>query len=286
MQTNERIDFLEVTVPADGRKSVELYPENWTTKRVPCAPSSGYKVACRYPDGRIEMTHPGEKRMGYHIILSSKTLDALETPATEILRHFGEIGAKVTRLDCALDVFDYELSFDELWEHCKRREYICNVRTEPLRDHTPTEGDTVYFGRMKATALTRIYDKAKEQKVDRTWVRVETMFRRERASSAALKIVKGTPPRSLIHGHLQLPKLKWYADVMNCDRVATSAPRADGDKRMQWLLRSVAPTLAKEILLHGDDVWNMFRDATWHEVERLRTLTENENDIKMRNNAF
>lgn len=269
MTTETHLDWFECTIPRSKDEYGIMYPKNWTKRCVEGKPTNGYNHSTLYADGRQEMFNDKQASMGIHVVITGKPLQVLcpnQESEIEMIEHFQSIGAKMTRIDCAVDVYDKPLDFKALWEMVVDGDYECRLRDEPLYDHSPTQGDTVYFGRMKSSVFTRIYDKGKEQKIDRNWVRIETVFRHARAHNAASAYRTGGTIAGLCAGHVRIPKLQWWTEVMSAEPVKTRLNRVDGDKRMEWLLKSVAPTLAKEISLHGDDVWNKFRDAVWEKV--------------------
>lgn len=271
MLLENHLDWYEITIPRERHQLGIRYPDGWAKTHCETKPLNGYNTATQYADGRIEMMHTSEIGMGIHLTITGKPLAVLcptRESEIEMIEHFQQQGAKVSRIDLAVDVFDYDLNWCELWEVVEQKTYECRLRDEPLIEHSPTAGDTVYFGRFKSSAVTRIYDKAKEQRImDKKWVRIETMFRHGRATSAASELSQGAEISALIAGHVRLPTLGWWNTVMAQKPVKTRLNRIDGNKRLEWLLKSVAPTLAKEIELHGDEVWNQFRDAVWSKVK-------------------
>lgn len=267
----QHLDWLELTYPILGTMPTIEYPAHWPSERVECKPNNGYKVAVRYADGRTEMINPDCPNMGVHITLSATTLSNLQEDDKWLLSYFITQGASITRLDAALDVFGKPLSFDALWDLAKRKEYECRLRKPPLRNSDTITGDTVYFGRMKSSICTRIYNKAAEQNVPGDWIRVETMFRHGRANHAAKTMVKkNLQCQNLIAGHVNLPRLKWWTDVMTEKPEKTRLERPEANKRLSWLMNSVAPTLAKEMFLHGNIVYDEFRARVFDEYEKLK----------------
>lgn len=275
LNLNQHLDYLELTYPTLSRSkhSVE-YPEHWDKRAVETKPLNGYKVAHRYSDGRVEMYHPDQPNMGTHVVMGGKTLKALGENDLWLLEFFLQNGAKITRLDCALDVFDLPLDFDQLWELAKTKEYECRLRLPPLRTSDAQHGDTIYFGRMKSSIFTRVYNKAAEQNYDGSWVRVETVFRHSRANNAAKLMVKRKlDPAALIRGHVNLPRLQWWTDVMTAKAVKTKLDPPTADKRLLWLMNTVPAALAKEIHLQGDAVWLEFKARVTDELVKLEQLT-------------
>lgn len=265
------LDWIEITYPILGKRPMVEYPSHWSTERVECKPKNGYKIAVRYADGREEMVHPDQPNMGIHITLPAQTLQNLKEDDKWLLNYFIGSGGKITRLDCALDAFGKKLNFDQLWLLVREGNYKCRLRKPPLRECDAKTGDTIYFGRMKASVCTRIYNKAAEQGVSGDWIRVETMFRHGRANNAAKMMVKqNLDCQSFVSGHVQIPDLEWWVDTMTKKPVKTRLDRSTQSKRYEWLMKSVAPTLAKEIHLHGNEVYDEFRARVLDELNKLK----------------
>ncbi len=98
----------------------------------------------------------------------------------------------------ALDDYVGRLSLEQINEKVDKREVISKFRT--FRRHeeidlttaaSEHEGNTVYFGSKVSLFLIRFYDKAKEQKVDYPWIRVEIVCRNDRADLVAAAIING-----------------------------------------------------------------------------------------------
>lgn len=264
------LDWLEITYPILGQKVDVCYPEHWEKKCVETKAFHGYTIGARYPDGRIEMVNPDSPAMGVHVQFSAQTLVALGEDDYDLLEFFIQHGAKITRMDCALDVFDLPLDFNELWQLAVSGEFECRLRKPPQRTMDAQRGDTIYFGKMKSSVFTRFYDKAAEQKQDKVWTRVETVFRHSRANNAAKLMVKRhLDTASLIRGHVNLPRLQWWLDVMTTKAEKTRLDPAREDKRLEWLLRTVPKALAKEIHLRGDEVYDTFKLRVIDELQKF-----------------
>ena len=266
---HQSIDYLELTYPDVGNGQLpvrnDVFPPEWSQTTVETKARNGYSSAIRYPDGRALMWNDDSRRMGMHIEMTGSVCQRLEVDASH-LQWFIQNGARITRLDCAVDITDTPCPFDEIWSLAKAGDYECRLRKPPSRNMDAATGDTIYFGKMKSTACTRIYNKAAERKVAGVWTRVETMFRHGRANTVGKGIANGQAIGSYVRGHVNLPRCQWWADVMTMDAVKTRLARPEADKRQEWLLKSVAPTLAKEINLNGLDFWAMFRDAVFSQV--------------------
>ena len=271
----QHLDWIEVTYPILGNRPNVDYPEHWPKERVECKPHNGYAIAVRYADGRTEENHPDHPNMGIHVTLPAQTLQTLQEDDKWLLEFFIGSGGKITRLDCALDVFGNSLNFNRLWSLVRQKQYQCRLRKPPLREHDAETGDTIYFGKMKSSVCTRIYNKAAEQNVTGEWTRVETMFRHSRANNAAKVMVKqNLECRALIAGHVKIPRLKWWTDIMTIAATKTRLDRPTQSKRLEWLMNSVAPTLAKEVFLHGGEVEREFMLRYRDELAKLEQMID------------
>jgi hypothetical protein len=269
---HQHLDWLEITYPLLGEIMPSIYPPGWPTSNVEARPTNGYTEARRYADGRIEMFSPDNRRMGIHVLMTAETLKTMNIDDHKLLEFFITNGAKVTRIDFALDVFEKPLDFDALWLMAKSGDYECRLRKPPIRTMDAGHGDTIYFGRMKSSVFTRVYNKAVEQNYDGSWVRVETVMRHSRANNAAKLMVRRKLDASqLIRGHVNLPRLEWWTDVMTVKAEKTRYDRSDGSQRLSWLMKSVAPTLAKEMYLNPE-VWNTFKQTVFDKLNDLRQV--------------
>lgn len=271
------LDWLEITFPVLGNYPKIDYPENWDKTTVETKAFHGYSVGARYQDGRIEMSNPDHPSMGIHVQFSAQTLSALKTNDHELLEFFIQHGARITRLDCALDVFELPIDFAEIWELVVSGDYECRLRKPPTRTMDAVTGDTIYFGRMKSSVFTRIYNKSAEQNTTGNWTRIETVFRHSRANNAAKLMVKRhLEPSALIRGHVNLPRLAWWTDVMTNKAEKTRLDPVSEDKRLQWLLGVVPKALAKEIYLRGDGLYDQFKARV---IDELNNLTIREHGV-------
>lgn len=249
-KVTQHLDWLEITYPILGQNLNIAYPEHWSKERVETKPTNGYNVACRYKDGRVEQLHTLYPSMGVHVTFPAQTLAQLKEDEKWLIGWLVQSGATVTRLDFALDCYGVPLDFDALWEEVIARRYTCRLRTPPIRTHDSISGDIIYFGRMKSSIMTRIYNKAAEQKVSGVWNRVETMMRHQRANFAAKKFAStDAEVASFITGHVQIKNFKWWEDVMTMKATKTRYDRPTTNSRREWLMKSVAPSLAREMIL-------------------------------------
>lgn len=280
----EHLDYLTVTYQSMMDVS---YPPTWSNRCVEVRPHNGYTLAVKYDDGRLEMSNSERRDMGVHIILSGSVLAGIEENDRDLVAFFLENGASVRRMDIAIDAFDSGLSVADVWRMAQNREFKCRLRKPPSHDESAWDtGDTVYFGRFASSVYTRIYDKTAEQKIihhienpPENWLRIETGFRDRRGQSAARMVAAGVPYRAMVRGHVDFPSSPAYAEIMTAAAIKTRFEPPVEDNTMKWLLKSCAPTLAREWALHGDDVWNKFRSEVFEQKERI----ENEKQDASRN---
>jgi len=270
-----KIDWLSVTF----RRGVTVsnHPDlvkTYTEAR----PYNAYNTAIRYDDGRMELSHTTRPEMGTHIVCSGEVLSNIGMDPMEALKHWQNAGAKVTRIDLAVDIknygFDVRHSTIEIeQERVKTRAKQCPV----WRDPKNPKGYTQYVGKKTSEIYVKLYDKAGEMGIDDDWSRVEITFSADRADNAAREVVRGADFRKLIVGFVDFPKWEKWGEIMGADVVQIQADRRTS-KTKQWLLDAAASALAKELIADGDDQFYFrFLDAVKVHREKWENRRGNEN---------
>lgn len=157
----------------------------------------GYKKSYRY--GNITILTDGSEGMGCHVSMSGqgcRQYEALGHKHWKALFACVNItGGKFTRLDIAFDTVDGTLPLNKIWRATKhghiRSTFGRARKTESLnlRGAEKNAGSTVYFGSATSRVQIRIYDKAREQGIDGSWIRLELQLRKERADVTAQKFI-------------------------------------------------------------------------------------------------
>lgn len=230
-------------------------------------PRFGYSAAFVHPFGHYVMLNLVRPEMGVHLAFTGRSLRALQEggiPATEMLAWAMDHGARPTRLDLAIDVFDVEIDPIELASKPR-------VEAAPgsARKWSSLQGDkggkTAYIGSRKSDKFLRIYDKAAESgDRSRPWTRFELELKGDAARAAAVQVrhmtdlERGEYIAGLIKG-LFNPDDETFQAAMTAEAVVLQTTKDTQDKTLLWLLNSVAKTMAKTMKARGDvDVWNEF----------------------------
>jgi len=222
----------------------------------------------------------GDYRMGVCIELSGTALRTWEShndgaDALSLLAYLLVFrpSARVTRIDCAIDT-------DQLHIHTFRdavREGKLVTRSQTIRylESFSDSGDTLYVGARQSDRLLRIYNKAVEQGVtDTVWTRVELESKGELAHLTAIALVDARCTESdLIASFVDFRELDnkrsnlrtrcawWDALMSGAQSLTLRTKTALHDlvqRKMKWIEKSVAPTLALLSMVLGSTDWMKF----------------------------
>lgn len=184
----------------------------------------------------------------------------------------------ITRLDLAVDDIGTNFfSLPELHDAFSSGLYVSRFRSwKELREYGKCPGHTIYFGSRTSSIMLRIYDKQAEQNkkllsaeqppIEHTWVRWELELKRERAQQVMelliqeydlafltmgilanyLRIIENDSPRKERCSVSE----KWEAFIDGIGKISLycSEPEKTIDDNKRWLIRQVAPTLAKIVM--------------------------------------
>jgi len=266
------IDWISCTFKDSKKLS---YPPELTEEKVECKPFNGYNLAARYLDGRIELTHTTRLEMGSHVVMSGGTLKEMAILPEQVLKHFIDHGATITRLDVAIDCRECGLKPSDATERIKAGDCKTLSRQFPLWFDPTQQGYTQYIGKKSSTAFVRIYNKAAEMGTNADWTRVECSFGSKRAMDASLAIVRGEDYRGLVRGVVDFRNWPEWTAIMSADAIQTKSPRTLSNTK-RWLLSSAAPSLARELYFDGDDAFYFrFIDTLRFHLDKLRSEGEN-----------
>lgn len=276
-RTGTKIDWLSVTLPY---RSKDFCPQELTRVGVDEVAMHSYDIARRFADGRLELRHSSREDMGIHIQFPGKTLEIIAKTAKisdlELLRWYLERGAKIRRLDVALDAWDSGIDLLRLHETFHSGLATTKAKAGSLVQSTGDRaGTTVYVGSRQSEAFARYYDKAAEQGVIGDWLRFELQFKDSKAIQAADGLLNSIAPDQyiigLIRGHCDFPTIRAWNDIMDVEPTEISRAKKSGSDTLTWLMDTCAPSLAREIHLSLDEpVLHNFLERVMSEVERLR----------------
>jgi len=242
------IDWLQYTVAEAS------FPDNYDKQSVEQERGIDFYTHVQvFSDGRMVLRNPTRPDMKHHIILNGGTLANLDlqygTSPFEIVRNLSQ-DAKVSRIDVALDIMDGSLSFDELADDLQSGRAETRAKEINRFEGLKNNGDTIYVGSPRARKRLRIYDKAAEAHLDgMEWTRIELQSRQKYAQAVVRKITADDFDVSvipgLIMGFCDFPSNGQWTSVFHGMPVVLSVPRPESDKTLDWLIRQVAPALAR-----------------------------------------
>lgn len=222
-------------------------------------PLHGYETAWvneAHGNLRVMASRPGD-RMGIHVQFPGQALKQ-DDPMQQV-RRAAELGASVTRIDLAIDIYG-AAPVQDLYDAFMRKE--TSTRAQQCNLVTGTKGATTYVGSRSSERYLRAYDKAAQTDTPGDWTRVEIELK-DRAAKAAVKdlmnggynIIPAT-----IRRFLKAPTVAWYEDATTREQAALAPPQPKRftDTRA-WLLGTVAKTLAKETAKDADFLLEFLR---------------------------
>lgn len=238
----------------------------------------GYDRSSRYESGALLMWSSTREDMGVHIVLSGSCLKWMHEHgqnSQKALLWVGKLGARVSRIDLAIDVKTSGLNMVDL---CKpnRLPYKGKGRTPKL---TPVgdeeDGWTIYIGSRSSDKFLRIYDKALEQgDHDEDWVRIELECKGIVAHYLGDTLSKTDVGNAysvcseLVRGMVGFKSEAW-GSALSQRRVEISIPKPSERDTLAWLINICAPSLAR--LVHerpSDDIMGSFVGALKRELNQ------------------
>lgn len=271
MFSNLHIDWLSLTIPGfegvgnkkagDIRYWNDILGEHMTcdaSKWRVAKPMFGYAEAYQSERGTIAMY--GTEGMGMHIIYSAQALYALGTAGIypeRIIKNALRNGAKATRADIALDIFDGEASVNS-FERCVRARK-CRTSSKSWRVlESGDGGHTLYIGSRSSERMVRIYDKKAERAASfvevgsDSWIRAEVELKGQQAENF-MKACKDNDINNVLIGFLTatvdfptIPDWKAATNTIGAKVEPTETKRKD-TKTRHWLMKTVAPVIAREV---------------------------------------
>lgn len=256
---SQRIDWLAGTF----KKGVDIvYPPIFTQKFIPCKGYLNYSEGSQYEDGRKSYCNPSHPEWGTHIVWSGSALADCPIPPESLVTSLFNAKFSFSRIDLAIDAKGFNLLPSDATEYISKKEIKTRAKQFPLWHDAQAKGYTQYIGKKSSEIYLRIYDKAAEMGIFEDWTRVEIIVRGDRAKMAAQEIVRDTDFRSIVNGFASFDTWQQWQEVMAAEAVKLPADRSTS-QTLQWLLRSAAPSLAREMALSAnpDETFLKFKDV-------------------------
>jgi hypothetical protein len=230
-------------------------------------PRFGYANLLQHPFGHSIMSNPGRPEMGVHVSFTGRSLRSLAQggiSALDMLKWQLKEGGKATRIDLAIDVFDEAIDIVALAGTRRMKDAPGSARKWKFFKGDDG-GCTAYIGSRKSDKFLRIYDKAIESgQRDRAWTRFELEIKGDAAKVVAAEFAALSEGEhaAYIKGIMRAifnPDDTFYQKLMSAPAVVVKTDKDTDDNTLEWLMNSVAKTLAKTILRRSDvDVWTEF----------------------------
>jgi len=244
----------------------------------------GYSAAERYESGAVLMWHVERPDMAYHLMLSGSALNWISgqgQDSLDVLKQLNAIGARVSRLDMAIDVFDSGMQMSDFSKQT-RLPAIGKGRVPQLTPvGTQEDGWTIYIGSRSSDKCLRIYDKAKEQHDKQTdWIRIELECKGDVAHWLGATLPSNSLKEcyalasSLMRAMADFNVPAWVASH-NSEKVAIGIPKKGKTDTLKWLIDVCAPSLAKTIALKPTEpILEMFWAQLKHELKAYNIHAE------------
>lgn len=232
----------------------------------------GYDTCLALSHGSVRF-HSQQAKQKIGVEFGGRDLSELKAaglPALKLLQYAVSVGARVTRLDLALDIFGRDADPLDIYRAFLAGELITHVqvveqmeRKRRIDGETSSDGVTVYIGSRHSERFVRIYDKAKERRMDGLkWTRIEF----EVAGSLAGTLGGCLSPegfeaviQAAIKGFCQAPTVGWYTDAITGPAVQLPVLGRRESDRKRWLLKQVAPALKAELAeCEAHDDWELY----------------------------
>ena len=249
-------------------------PETLPSKFVETRGMQGYTSGSLYEDGRLLLTNPERPEMGTHILWTGSACDTCPMDQKELVNHLGKAGFSFTRIDMAIDAYNFNLRPQQATEElrngqCKTRAKLYPTYSDPL-----DPGYTQAIGKYSSEISLKLYDKAVEMGVFADYCRVELTVRQKRADNAAREIASGTDYRAMVVSFADFPLWSEWKTVMDAVPVKLPSQRHETSTE-RWLLGACAPALARVIYFASNtDFYEKFKDAVMMNLEELSNGTK------------
>lgn len=253
----------------------------------------GYTHSASILGSGLIFWHPDNKGMGVHVVLPSSALAVLAslehfTPR-QFITEFSQRGATFTRIDIATDTDS--VTMDDVLSAYRSGCCVSRSTSRQYIEDLDGGGKTVYIGAAGARRRVRFYDKAAEQakkgaeapSVTGVWTRCEVEFKAEYAEICAQFIMAEADLRELVASAVDWRDPSDDSNVTRRERcgwwdnwiLALSGSVSFSIRTVQktiedayqWVVKSVAPTLAFLSWAFGSTDW--LKDVALSNVERI-----------------
>lgn len=240
----ERCHWIAYTVPYYSDK---LWPSFISASGKEIRPLQHFTNGLEISNGGRVFWNENRPNMGRHVIFSGQCCDIIGDNLKECLCFVNSQGYKTTRIDLAIDVFNTNLSLSHMQSLVSRKELNCHAQVAPLHRDLLGEGVTVQLGKAGSGAFLRVYDKAAEQKLTSSWIRIEISYGAIKAKKALEAYLLHQNIRAMVNDYVKFPKWRKWNKILSSEVVKVRYETKLTNTR-KWLMGTVAKSIAKEML--------------------------------------
>jgi len=269
----ERCHWIAYTVPYYRD---QLWPSFISASGKEIRPLQHYTHGLEISNGGRVFWNEMRPNMGRHIIFSGSCCDIIGENLIECLRFVQKNQCKCTRLDLAIDVHHTNLSLGHMRSLVQRREFKSHAQVAPNYKDLLGKGETVQLGVAGSGSFLRVYDKAAEQKLAKSWIRIEISYGARKAKTALETYLQYQDIRAMVADYVTFPKWRKWNKIMSKTPIPVRYTQKETNTR-KWLLESVAKSIAKEMLF--DDGME-FRNKMLERINfEFKMLNESDNFV-------
>lgn len=240
----ERCHWLAYTVPY---YKDQLWPSFISASGKEIRPIQHFTNGLEISNGGRVYWNERRTNMGRHVIFSGQCCDIIGGNLKECLSFVHSQGYKATRLDLAIDVFNTNLSLSHMQSLVKRREFKSHAMVAPTYEDLLGKGKTVQVGRAGSGSFIRVYDKASEQGIDESWIRIEISYGVRKAKSALASYLQSNNIRGMVADTITFPKWRKWNKILSEKPIPVRYAQHQTNTR-KWIMGTVAKSIAKEML--------------------------------------
>lgn len=277
MGVTTNLDWLTWTVPYSEDKRAGL-PRDFAMTEAsdhPTGPIRPYNNARRYGPVSVYWS-PKNPHWKLCYVMTGSDLTAFRNDGGNeraLLFHIYALGAKITRLDVAVDILGDERadvlqvaqSFERGW---------CTTQVQKISQVHEQDSDgkrkgaTVYLGSRQSNRMLRVYDKAAQLDHPSPWVRVEMECKQEYARKVGNALILfGMFAAQVEIAGLVETGIPWFDDAMmveeHIDPVVVGRKQTSFDV---WVMTAALPNVIKAIRMGNHEVAGKLRI----EIDKLR----------------
>jgi len=263
MNRGNSIDWLRFTQEYGKENLDEYLPNTKGGTLKDCRPMRPYSQAKsnKWFSVHWDDNHPEWRVM---VEMNGQQLSDYRKSGNDEMRLFkfiAYVGAKVTRVDFAVDLFDSGGNPTDFYHAFHTSQVMTVAKSVSIVERTRKQesmGATVYIGSRSSERMVRVYDKGKQSKTKLDWLRVELEIKGTRAEQFAELVSLNDVERaglSYLADVIEWSDIEWFEAIwtneykhINIDTIGRPET-----SRERWLRDVVIPAIADEV--QSGSVW-------------------------------